>query len=62
MILKVRSLGHFLPSVKVGWKTGSKLEDLDDLIMFRPLLEQMLDGTYWSCPTIPREAAHSRHV
>lgn len=22
--------------------------DLDDLIMFRPLLEQMLDGTYWS--------------
>jgi hypothetical protein len=23
-------------------------EDLDDLIMFRPLLEQMLDGTYWS--------------
>ena len=34
--MKVRSLGHILPSVKVGWKTGSKLEDLDDLMLHSP--------------------------
>jgi hypothetical protein len=34
--VKVRSLGDIMPIVKVGWKTGSKLEDLDDLMLDRP--------------------------
>jgi aminoglycoside phosphotransferase (APT) family kinase protein len=32
----------------IAYGTMEKPEDPDDLIMFRGLLEQMLDGTYWS--------------
>ena len=31
----------------IQYGTSEKPEDPDDLIMFRPLLEQMLEGTYW---------------
>jgi aminoglycoside phosphotransferase (APT) family kinase protein len=31
----------------IGYGAMPKTEDPDDLIMFRPLLEQMLEGTYW---------------
>jgi len=34
--VKVRSLGDIMPIVKVGWKTGSTLKDLDDLEFDRP--------------------------
>jgi hypothetical protein len=30
VIVKVRSLADIMPIVKVGWKPGSKLEDLDE--------------------------------
>ncbi len=32
----------------IAYGQMEKPEDLDDLIMFRGLLEQMLDGTYWT--------------
>jgi aminoglycoside phosphotransferase (APT) family kinase protein len=31
----------------IEYGTQEQPEDLEDLIMFRHLLEQMLDGTYW---------------
>ena len=31
----------------IAYGQMEKPDDLDDLIMFRNLLEQMLDGTYW---------------
>jgi aminoglycoside phosphotransferase (APT) family kinase protein len=32
----------------IGYGAMAKREDPNDLIMFRPLLEDMLEGTYWS--------------
>ena len=32
----------------IAYGTMEKPDDPDDLIMFRNLLEQMLDGSYWS--------------
>jgi len=32
----------------IAYGTMEKPDDPDDLVMFRSLLEQMLDGTYWS--------------
>jgi len=31
----------------IAYGTAEQPSDPDDLIMFRPLLEKMLDGTYW---------------
>ena len=31
----------------IAYGTMEKPDDPDDLVMFRGLLEQMLDGTYW---------------
>ena len=32
----------------IAYGTMEEPDDPDDLIMFRKLLEKMLDGTYWS--------------
>jgi len=32
----------------IAYGTQEKPDDPDDLIMFRSLLEQMLEGTFWS--------------
>jgi aminoglycoside phosphotransferase (APT) family kinase protein len=32
----------------IAYGTMEKPDDPDDLVMFRGLLEQMLDGTYWT--------------
>ena len=32
----------------IAYGTMEEPDDPDDLIMFRSLLEEMLDGTYWS--------------
>ena len=41
-------LGATIPTRVIMYGQMEQPEDLDDLIMFRPLLEQMLGGTYWS--------------